>query len=762
MGFQVSPGVEFSEIDTTGIIPSISTTDGAYAGVFPWGPLLDIELVGNEAVLLKKFGKPKKTENELEDRAHAISFFTCLNFLAYGDKLRVVRAADISSVVARTFTVDSVDLVNNKITFVVDPNENPNGLGSATDGETGARLPAVERLDKLIHGVPGFESLIVMEAESSTGTTLIDRLEFRPGTKIPTTVDSSGNTVSAIEEGDEVVINCYNGARNASADKKGALIKNDADYQNNFEQGEANVGPFVARYPGERGNSIRVAICASESAFYSQLAGAYTTVTNDPEWIQATSSAFKDVLNIYSVVRHATTGEEKIVVAISSTENKFKVDSPFSNPLSSTVLINKWEFYPIANAPTTSTYASNRGAKSDQMHIVVVDENGEFTGIPGSILERFTYLSKAVDAKTEDGDSNYYKDVINRKSDYIRWTDHPFFDQTIPTGHLDFGKAVLRGKTFFSPTRPLSIDLGGGVNGSTSAGVEGAREDAYLQFADPDKVDVSLVMMGEASPSEVSRVIQNVAEKRRDCVVFFSPRQSDVVGVPGKEAENVIKFAQAIPSSSYAFMDSGWKLQFDKFTNMRRWMPLNGDTAGLCARTDTQRDPWWSPAGYTRGIIKNSEKLAWSPYKAERDDLYLARVNPVISEPGQGTLLYGDKTMLGQPSAFDRLNVRRLFIVLEKAISRQAKMLLFEFNDEFTRQQFRSMVEPYLRDIQSRRGMYDFRVVCDRTNNTPEVIDRNEFVGDIYIKPARSINFIQLNFIAVRTGVEFSEIVGKI
>jgi len=268
-------------------------------------------------------------------------------------------------------------------------------------------------------------------------------------------------------------------------------------------------------------------------------------------------------------------------------------------------------------------------------------------------------------------------------------------------------------------------------------------------------------MTGAASQTVSEYIVDNIVESRKDCVAFISPEMSDVVNQSGSEVTNITSYRDMFNSSSYAVMDSNWKYQFDKFNNVYRWVPMNGDIAGLCVRTDFERDPWYSPAGFNRGQIKNVTKLAWNPSKTDRDELYKKGVNPIVSFPGEGTVLYGDKTLLARPSAFDRINVRRLFIVLEKAIARAAKYSLFEFNDEFTRAQFISLVEPYLRDVQGRRGIYQYRVVCDQTNNTPEVIDRNEFIGDIYIKPARSINFIQLNFVAVRTGVAFDEIVGK-
>ena len=257
-------------------------------------------------------------------------------------------------------------------------------------------------------------------------------------------------------------------------------------------------------------------------------------------------------------------------------------------------------------------------------------------------------------------------------------------------------------------------------------------------------------------------MLQEIAEKRKDCIACISPYKGAVVGVLSSitQTSNVIAGFDTLPSSSYAIYDSGYKYMYDKYNDVYRYIPLNGDTAGLCAHTDAVADPWFSPAGYNRGHVRGAIKLAYNPKKSERDQLYRKRVNPVVNFPGQGVILFGDKTALAKPSAFDRINVRRLFLVLEKAIATAAKYMLFEFNDEFTRAQFRNMVEPFLRDVQGRRGIFDFKVVCDGTNNTGEVIDRNEFIGDIYVKPARSINFITLNFIAVRTGVAFSEVGG--
>ena len=423
-------------------------------------------------------------------------------------------------------------------------------------------------------------------------------------------------------------------------------------------------------------------------------------------------------------------------------------------PASSPTAFGSWPYNNYFDGkPSTSSYGSRNLAANDEVHIVVVDEDSTITGTANTVLERFAYVSVARDAKNEDGSSNYYVDVLRDQSKYV-WA------VAFPNGSNWGVTANSTGFKADASNSVVTVSLTGGVDGNPSdANLIGA----YGKFRNSDEVDVSLIMMGSANASVSKWVIDNIAEFRKDCVTFVSPRSSDVVNKSGNEVTNITNFRNNIlnTSSSYAVLDTGWKYQFDKYNNIYRWVPLNGDIAGLCVRTDFERDPWFSPAGFNRGQLRNVVRLAWNPNKSQRDDLYKIGVNPVVSFPGEGTILYGDKTLLSKPSAFDRINVRRLFIVLEKAIARAAKYSLFEFNDEFTRAQFVALVEPYLRDVQGRRGIYDFRVVCDTTNNTPEVIDRNEFIGDIYIKPARSINFIQLNFVAVRTGVAFEEIVGR-
>ena len=416
----------------------------------------------------------------------------------------------------------------------------------------------------------------------------------------------------------------------------------------------------------------------------------------------------------------------------------------------------------FAAPPGTSKYVSDRGGANDEMHIIVVDEDGKFTGTAGTVLEKFGFVSKAADAKDDSGNTIYYKNVLANKSKYIRWMCHPTANTgaSYANGSSTWGSNAS-GISFSKLSANVTISFGGG----TAAGADGTivaanNITAYNLFSSAESTDISLIVSGPGA-NTVSGSLITLAESRKDCIVFFSPAKSDVVDNAGSEASACVTQAASIGSSSYAFMDCGWKYQYDKYNDVYRWVPLNGDIAGLCAKTDIEKDPWFSPGGLNRGQIRNVVKLSWNPTKTERDTLYVKGINPVVTFQGEGTVLFGDKTLLSRPSAFDRINVRRLFIVLEKAIARAARFSIFEFNDQFTRAQFIALVEPYLRDVQGRRGITDFRVVCDDSNNTGEVIDRNEFVGDIYIKPARSINFIQLNFVAVRTGVAFEEVVGK-
>ena len=403
-------------------------------------------------------------------------------------------------------------------------------------------------------------------------------------------------------------------------------------------------------------------------------------------------------------------------------------------------------------APGTSAYVSGLGGSHDELHVAVIDEDGLFSGTAGTVVEKFAFASKASDAKRADGTSAYYKDVVNTQSAYIYWMDHT---ANVTASGTAWGNAA-NASLFANLTSNVTLSLAGGV--SADSPTDGNITSALALFANDEQYDISLLPLGAASATVVNYAISSVAEVRKDVIVFASPTLANVVNNAGAEATDVVTFRESLTSSSYAVLDSGWKYQYDRYNDVYRWIPLNGDTAGLAVRTDFVADPWFSPAGFNRGQVKNVVKLAYSPSKADRDTLYKKGINPVVTFPGNGTVLFGDKTLLAKPSAFDRINVRRLFIVLEKAIATAAKFQLFEFNDPFTRAQFRNLVEPFLRDVQGRRGITDFKVVCDESNNTAQVIDTNNFVADIFIKPARAINFIQLNFIATRSGISFEEV----
>lgn len=407
----------------------------------------------------------------------------------------------------------------------------------------------------------------------------------------------------------------------------------------------------------------------------------------------------------------------------------------------------------FSSAPGTSEYVSGAGGSNDEMHIAVIDADGVFTGTQGAVLETYGFVSKAFNASL-NGATSYYKQVLFNQSKYVYATDPVDYSNTSST----WGKTA--NTVFATLTTNQLVNLN---NGTDVVITQGNLQSAYDLFSNKEILDISLVITGDASANVQQYVIDNIVNSRKDCVAFISPPSSAVINNAGNESASIQAYLSALArSSSYVVADSGWKYMYDKYNNVYRYIPLNGDIAGLCVNTDTVRDPWFSPAGFNRGQIKNAIKLAWNPNKTYRDILYSAGVNPVVSFPGQGIVLFGDKTLQSKPSAFDRINVRRLFIVLEKSIAKAAQFSLFEFNDEFTRAQFVALVSPYLRDVQGRRGITDFRIVCDTTNNTPQVIDSNQFVGDIYIKPARSINFIQLNFVAVGTGVDFTTIVGAV
>ena len=574
------------------------------------------------------------------------------------------------------------------------------------------------------------------------------------------------------------VVRANTGNVNACVSGTAVQIKSTQHYLDNYGSGQANVGLWAARTAGTHGNNLQVSMCTNSNAYSSTatslvnngsgLAVGATTVAVDTgsEFVVGDLIEFGDASSNFNA---SPSGEYYEITGISSNDLTIKRHTPGGGTgLKHAVVDNAkikryWKYFDqVDGAPGTTTDVSNNGGSNDELHIVVVDEDGGISGTAGTILEVFEGLSQASDAKTDNGATNYYVDVIYNQSEYIYWMDHETTLANAGSSKTSQAFDNVGG----TATALFTASLSGGTDDNVPTNGELAT--AYDLFKDGETVDVNLLLTGpsqtnsDATGVTKATAVIDVAEFRKDVVAFISPASADVLSITDAiaQTENVKGFADALSSTSYAVLDSGYKYQYDKYNDVYRFVPLNGDVAGLCARTDNIADSWFSPAGLNRGQIRGAVKLAYNPNKSQRDTLYRARINPVATFPGQGTVLFGDKTLLSKPSAFDRINVRRLFITLEKAISTASKFQLFEFNDEFTRAQFRNSVEPFLRDVQGRRGLTDFLVVCDDTNNTGEVIDRNEFRADIFIKPNRSINFITLNFVATRSGVSFSEVAG--
>ena len=562
---------------------------------------------------------------------------------------------------------------------------------------------------------------------------------------------------------------------NATGAGAGALIPNTIAYQigdgtnGPYSGGEATgLGSWAARTPGAWGNNLQVSACTSGDAYYK----AVKTTTTAELLAGATTVACAAVTDIVvgSIisVNGDTAGSLYKVTAITSlnlTIERYPTQVAtgiVAATIASSAGVNLfWQWYDQFDGPPgTSQYATDNGSLTDELHIAVIDQDGGISGVAGTVLERYDAVSKASDALTDEGAANYYADVLYSDSAYIYWLDHP-------AGGTNWGTAATGQVTYVAATAPVDTEsLVSGADGTTVTNAQ--RLAAYDKFKDADSVDIQLVIEGPPTISGAADVVlanhlTDLVNGRKDCMAFLSPEKAAVINKAAGAAQAAVveTWGDTIASSSYVVMDSGWFKIYDKYNDLFRWIPLNSATAGTCAATDILEDPWWSPGGLTRGQIRSSIELAFNPSQTQRDGLYRKRVNPIVTFPGEGTVLWGDKTALSSQSAFSRINVRRLFITIEEACKIAARSILFEFNDDFTRENFRSMIDPYLRDIQARRGITDFEVVCDTSNNTPQVIDANKFIADVYIKPARSINFITLTFVATRTGVDFSEVVGR-
>ena len=730
MPFTISPGVVTKEIDLTTVVPEISMTEGAIAGPFRWGPSYFSTTVSNETELSSTFGKPNAATYK--------TFFTAASYLAYSGNLKVVRTPNTTDAKNATMDASNTVYIANDETYenTYDPD-----MGGTQNDDYGPFVAKYagdlgNSLRVSVCGATKANTNSDGTLNSNTDVTLTGTMAWTQSSGALNGVTTSTSFLTELSIGDVITLGTYKLVISTVTNANTAVAQ--SAYGSDISAGAA-VRHKRSGFGEPAGQMIGTVVATANGA----------TVTG-------TSTFFDLQVTVGDLIKLVGINEERKVSSITS-NTVLTVSEPFVAAAAANTWSRTWEYASAFDSePVTSSHCARNNGSQDEVHVVVIDEDGEFTGANNTVVETFTG-SVAGGAKGEDGQSIYYKDLVNRKSSYVRWMDHSASgDVDSALGTLAWGGAASG--TFNGKGVIISGSMTGGAAGS--APTAGNIQTGWDKFKNAEEIDVTLLMTSDATAATQIHVINNIAEYRKDCVAFVSPLQAHVVDNAGSEVTDVVDHRNSMPSSSYAVMDSGWKYMYDKYNDVYRYVPLNGDVAGCCAFTDESRDPFWSPAGLDRGGIRNAIKLPFNPNKTQRDDLYKNGVNPVTALPGSGILLFGDKTLLAKPSAFDRINVRRLFILLEKSIARMAESFLFEFNDSFTRSRFVSTVEPFLRDIQGRAGVQDFAIVCDDSNNTPEVVDRNEFRGDIYVKPSRSINFIQLQFVAVRSGVEFSEVIG--
>ena len=740
-----SPGIVVREVDlTNGRGDATSTKTGGLAAPFAKGPVESPQLIETEADLLDTYGQPYPKDNHYE------YWLTASSFLAYGGVMRVVRADDEELKNGFVGAANSVkikspdDYTNsgyseNTIAGVVYAAKNP---GSWSNGIKVATIDGFG--DQVLTGI------VTTNVLGYGSTTIpIDPIDLKVGYAVTQTVPA--NTVVAGAGATSVLDGYF----------KGQIV----------EVGTASITVKMISHVSGAG---------TETAVDYQQAGTYQFSETGNLGIHTGE------IRRYGSWRGLAAGTYSGLTTYSSSADWFDQQQITLN----SGLKIKWNS--IADKPGTSAYAEERNARFDELHVVVYDDSGKITGNSGSVLEKFTNLSKAKDAQYSAGSSSYWRKVIEVGSANLFAGGAPVGITT--TGFSDdlwdvFGDGGwdqdAENVTFSSAGNYVGTLAGGknyngvtDINATNALNLDiGALSEAYDYLKNPEEIDVDFLLQGCSNHGKnetqaLGNKLIEIAEFRKDAIAFLSPWRGCFLSASGDGeslqlktdtvTDNLVSYYSPITSSSYAVLDSGYKYMYDRFNQQFRYIPMNGDIAGTCARNDINNFPWFSPGGTARGAILNAVKLAYTPNKVHRDKLYSNRINPIITSPGAGIILFGDKTGLGRSSAFDRINVRRLFIFLEKAIAAAAKDILFEFNDEITRINFINIVEPFLRDVQSKRGIQDFVVICDETNNTPAIIDSNEFVADIYIKPARSINFIGLTFVATRTGVSFDEVIGKV
>ena len=726
----VSPGVKVREVDlTVGRIDSISDQTGAICGPFSQGPVLEPILVENEQELLSLFGKPISSDRQYE------YWYTALNYLQYGGILRVGR---IDGANLKNANVGAVGVASTSTLKIKSYEDYKNNYESTSSYRLAARNPGSWANGLKVAVIDGAADQILTIGAGATAHVSV-------GLAVTQATSSVVAGVGTTSINDGYLQGIITGIGVSTIDVKVL----------NRVSAAGTVFPVTYTEGGAYAFTVGTATSTGQ---FGVPGTAGVSISTDASTLAAPATGLSTVASV-------TTRDDWY-------------DNQYIQLDNGQVL---WKS--VAEKPGTSGFSAARNSENDQLHVVVVDDKGSISGNAGTILEKHAFLSKATDAVNSLGSQVYYKDYIADNSNYI-FVGVSTGNGSIASGIQTAFTATSTENVWGTKTQDVTFNVAGNQLYSLAAGKDysGTNNEGgytttlgdviggYEIFENEAEYSVNFLLNGPGIPNDkqgsqakANKLIA-IAEGRKDCIAVVSPDRESVVDVTSSknQTDNVVQFFDALTSSSYAVFDSGYKYQFDRFNNTFRYMPLNGDIAGLMARTSQEQFPWFSPAGAQRGSILNTVKLAYNPSKVQRDTLYTRRVNPVIFSPGGGFLLFGDKTALSFASAFDRINVRRLFLTLEQTIEVAARTQLFEFNDDITRANFRNIVEPYLRDVQAKRGITDFVVICDDTNNTPDVIDANEFKADIFIKPARSINFIGLTFVATRTGVAFEEVVGRV